>query len=130
MIVNTDGGSRGNPGPGAAAAVLKDSNGVTVKEVGKYLGSCTNNEAEYHGLLLGLNMALEEGAQDLTVNMDSELVIKQLLGEYRVKNGALAVFFKQAKELEKKFKSVKYVHVMREKNKEADALVNRTLDSH
>lgn len=128
MTINTDGGARGNPGPGACGAVLKDRNGNIVKQVGKYLGICTNNEAEYHGLLLGLTTALELGADSAEVLMDSELVVKQLKGEYRVKEPRLFELYQQAKALEQKLGTVSYFAVRREQNKLADAIVNRVLD--
>lgn len=129
MILNTDGGARGNPGPGAAAFVLRNLKGEVIHSSGKLLGTCTNNEAEYQGLILGLREALAFSAKEVTVNMDSELVIKQLTGQYRVKEPRMQTFYKAAKELEKKFKSVKYAHIPRSQNKLADQLVNQTLDS-
>ncbi|HSX39195.1 MAG TPA: ribonuclease HI family protein [Candidatus Saccharimonadales bacterium] len=128
MILNTDGGARGNPGPGAAAAVLTDS-GIVVSETAKYLGTCTNNEAEYQAIILGLHMVSKMNVNEITCHLDSELVVKQLRGEYKVKNARLSEFFKEVKKLEKNFKSIKYVHVPRAQNEEADALVNKTLDS-
>lgn len=129
MTINTDGGSRGNPGPGACGVVIKDRHGHIVKEEGKFLGVCTNNEAEYRGLLLGLKLAAELSSDNLEVLMDSELVIKQLRGEYRVKEPRLSSFYHEAKELEKRFSSVSYISIPRERNKEADAIVNKILDN-
>ena len=128
MIINTDGGARGNPGPGACGAVVKDQTGNIIRREGKFLGICTNNEAEYHGLILGLEIALELGADSAEVNMDSELVVKQLRGEYRVKEPRLGQLYAKAKTLEQKFGEVRYFAVRREKNKEADAIVNQVLD--
>jgi len=128
VIINTDGGARGNPGPGACGAVVKDQTGNIIRREGKFLGICTNNEAEYHGLILGLETALELGADSVEVNMDSELVVKQLRGEYRVKEPRLAELYTRAKALEQKFGEVRYFAVRREKNKEADAIVNQVLD--
>jgi len=128
MIINTDGGSRGNPGPGACGAVIKDRNGNILVQKGAFLGICTNNEAEYQGLILGLTSALELGADSAEVLMDSELVIKQLRGEYRVKNVKLSPLHHKAKELEKKLGEVSYFAVPREQNKLADAMVNKVLD--
>lgn len=128
MIINTDGGSRGNPGPGACATVLKDRNGNIIAQKGKFLGVCTNNEAEYHGLILGLETALEMGADDAEVLMDSELVVKQLQGEYRVKNAKLSPLYQQVKALEAKIGQVSYSAIPREQNKLADATVNKVLD--
>ena len=128
MIINTDGGSRGNPGPGACGAVLKDRNGNVVKQKGKFLGVCTNNEAEYQGLILGLETALEMGADGVEILTDSELAIKQLKGEYRVKNAKLFPLYQKVKELEQRIGAVSYFAVPREQNKLADSMVNKILD--
>lgn len=128
MIINTDGGSRGNPGPGACGVVLKDQAGRVIKERGKYLGICTNNEAEYKGLILGLELALELSADTVEILMDSELVVKQLKGQYRVKEPKLYKLYLQAKNLEKLLGNVTYYAIPREQNKRADSLVNRILD--
>ncbi|PIS22692.1 ribonuclease H [candidate division WWE3 bacterium CG08_land_8_20_14_0_20_41_10] len=128
MIINTDGGSRGNPGPGACGAVLKDRNGNIVAQKGKFLGVCTNNEAEYQGLILGLETALEMGADTAEILMDSELVVKQLKGQYRVKNAKLFPLYQQVKGLGGKIGQVSYRAVPREQNKLADAVVNKVLD--
>jgi ribonuclease HI len=129
MILNTDGGARGNPGPGACAYVLKNLQGNVVAEGSTYLGVCTNNEAEYQGLILGLEHASKEATQDLEILMDSELVVKQLKGLYRVKEPRLQKLFQQVETLEKKFSTVNYLHIPREKNTEADKLVNKELDA-
>lgn len=128
MTINTDGGSRGNPGPGACGAVLKDGNGNVVAQIGKFLGVCTNNEAEYQGLILGMETALEMGADSAEVLMDSELVVKQLKGAYRVKNAKLFPLYQKVKELEQKIGEVSYFAVPREQNKLADAIVSKVLD--
>lgn len=130
MTINTDGGSRGNPGPGACGVVLKDRTGNIVKQAGKYLGSCTNNEAEYRGLILGLATALEMGVDSAEVLMDSELIVNQMRGAYRVKTPHLIPLYEQAKTLEQKLGAVTYFSVPREKNKQADAIVNKVLDDH
>ena len=128
MIINTDGGSRGNPGPGACGAGLKDRNGNIVAQKGKFLGVCTNNEAEYQGLILGLETALELEADSAEILMDSELVVKQLKGQYRVKNAKLFPLYQQVKGLEEKIGQVSYRAIPREQNKLADAVVNKVLD--
>jgi ribonuclease HI len=125
----TDGGARGNPGPGAIGVVLKNADGHTVVEIGKYLGICTNNEAEYHALIEGLKLAKEKGIEELTCYLDSELIVKQLKGQYKVKNDRLKVFFEKIKGLEKNFSEISYNHIPREKNTEADILVNKVLDT-
>lgn len=130
MVLNTDGGARGNPGPSAAGIVLRDATGKVLLEQGKYLGTGTNNEAEYQAIIFGLETAYKTDSNDsLTCVLDSELVVNQLNGTYKVKNQRLAVLFKKAKELEMKFKKVEYKHVLRTQNKEADAIVNNVLDS-
>ena len=129
MILHTDGGARGNPGPGAAAAVLSYENGEVLVQKGIYLGVCTNNDAEYEGLKLGLELAHAYQAKSLVCYLDSELVVKQLKGEYKVKNDRLQILFTQVKQLATNFESVSFMHVPRAKNKLADKLVNEVLDS-
>ena len=129
MILHTDGGARGNPGPGAIGAVLSTNSGELIAEKGNYLGACTNNEAEYHGLILGLTMALEQDDKDLSCYLDSELVVKQLNGVYKVKNERMAVLHTKVMNLAQNFDSVTFNHVPRAKNKRADQIVNDVLDS-
>jgi ribonuclease HI len=123
-----DGGSRGNPGPAASAAVLIDSAGETIEEVDAFLGVATNNVAEWTALLLGLQAALSRGIRRLTIRLDSELVVKQLRGEYRVKNAALQPLHADARKLLRGFEHVDIAHVPRAQNAHADRLVNRVLD--
>jgi len=123
-----DGGARGNPGPAAAAYVLMDGDGAEVEARGEYLGSVTNNVAEYRGLLAGLDAAGRLGVRSLKVFMDSELVVRQMTGEYRVKNAGLKPLYEQARTSVARFASVAFVAVRREDNARADALVNDTLD--
>src|SRR3990167_1401230 len=130
LFIHTDGGSRGNPGPSASGAVLKDAHGNVLAEISKYLGMTTNNQAEYTAIVLGLEKARELGAKDIRVFMDSELAVRQLAGIYRVKNPELAKRFLEVKNLIHAFDRVEFSHVPREKNKEADALVNRALDAN
>jgi len=125
----TDGGARGNPGPGAIGVVLKNSKGEVIKEVGKFIGECTNNEAEYEALIEGLDCALEKKATNLVCHLDSQLIVKQLNGEFKVKNPRMKKYWNFVKRLEKQFKAVEYKQVPREKNAEADALVNEVLDT-
>lgn len=125
----TDGGARGNPGPAACAAVLMNPEGEIIEKVGKFLGNTTNNMAEYEGLLLGLELADKHGVQNLKLHMDSELIVMQMNGAYRVKEPRLKEKWELAKLQKAKFPQLKIVHVRREKNKEADALVNEVLDS-
>lgn len=132
--VYTDGGSRGNPGPSASAAVLKEMDGVhegkTVATAAKWLGTTTNNQAEYTAIVIGLEKAKAIGATVVQMHMDSELAVKQLTGKYKVKNAEIAKRFLEVKNLTTKFARVTFTHVRREKNTEADALVNETIDKH
>jgi ribonuclease HI len=123
-----DGGSRGNPGPAAGAAVLLDADGETIEEVHEYLGIATNNVAEWTGLLLGLQAARERGIRRLAVRLDSELVVKQLRGEYRVKNAGLLPLYQRARALLRGFELIDIRHVPRKQNAAADRLVNVALD--
>ena len=125
-----DGGSRGNPGPAASGAVLFGEDGQVLREVGTYLGVSTNNVAEWTGLLTGLEAALDLGVDDLAVRLDSELVVKQISGAYRVKHAGLIPLHAKAKVLLRKFAHVDVQHVRRKQNAAADALVNQVLDAH
>ncbi len=123
-----DGGSRGNPGPAASGAVLVDGNGAIIDQVGLYLGRATNNVAEWTALCIGLEHAAELGIRRLAVRLDSELVVKQMRGEYRVKHEALQPLFRRARGLLSKFEHVDIAHVRRKDNALADRLVNEVLD--
>jgi ribonuclease HI len=127
VTICTDGGSRGNPGPSASGAVLKE-NGKVIGKTAKFLGTTTNNQAEYVAVIIGLEKAAALGYEEAEVVMDSLLAVKQLSGEYRVKNPGLAERFMEVHDLLHKFKRVSFRHVRREYNKEADALVNKCLD--
>ncbi len=124
----TDGGSRGNPGPAASGAVLVAPDGRILHEVGHFLGIATNNVAEWTAVQLGLEAALEHGVRSLAVRMDSELVVRQLSGEYRVKHPDLQPLHKRVTSLLRKFSHVDIAHVRRKENALADAVVNRVLD--
>jgi ribonuclease HI len=123
-----DGGSRGNPGPAASGAVLLDAAGDVVEEVGAYLGVATNNVAEWTALVLGLEAASKRGIRRLAVRLDSELVVKQLRGEYRVKKAELQPLHRRALAFLRRFEHVDVRHVPRKENALADDLVNRVLD--
>ncbi|MFA7309263.1 MAG: ribonuclease HI family protein [Patescibacteria group bacterium] len=125
----TDGGSRGNPGPSALGFVIYNGDEVVEKK-GEYLGVITNNQAEYTALVEGLRAARHHRISELSVCMDSELIIKQMKGEYRVKDSKLIPLFHLAKEIASEFDHVTYTHVRREKNTVADAMVNEALDHH
>jgi ribonuclease HI len=123
----TDGASKGNPGPAGAGWVLtNDQDSTSVKEC-QFLGHATNNEAEYQALILGLQQALSYGAQEIRISMDSELLVRQLKGLYRVKNPRLAVFFHQVQDLLLKFSKYDIVHIPREQNGEADQMANEAI---
>jgi ribonuclease HI len=123
-----DGGSRGNPGPAASGAVLIAADGEVMAEVGLYLGQATNNVAEWTALCIGLEAAVERPIRRLAVRLDSELVVKQMRGEYRVKNPALQPLHRRARALVSRFEHVDIKHVPRKQNALADALVNHVLD--
>ena len=125
----TDGGARGNPGPAAFAFVLEADDGVVVAAHGERIGVATNNVAEYRALVAGLEHAVELAVIELEVVSDSELLVKQMRGEYRVKNEALRELSTEAARLARKLGRVRYSHVGREQNELADRLVNETLDA-
>jgi ribonuclease HI len=127
-IVHSDGGARGNPGPGGVGIVLYAPDGSVAARGGAFLGTVTNNVAEYQALLWGMRAAKSFGAGALHVKADSELIIKQLRGEYRVKNEGLRPLFLEAQALRRGFTEVQFSHVRREDNAEADALANEAMD--
>ena len=124
----TDGGSRGNPGPAAYGFVLEAEDGTVLEARGEAIGVATNNVAEYRALLAGLASALERGVDELEVVSDSELLVRQMRGEYKVKNKALQGLFLEASRLARGIDSVRYTAVRREHNELADRLVNEALD--
>jgi ribonuclease HI len=128
LVVHVDGGARGNPGPAAAAAVLTGPDGALVDEVSERLGETTNNVAEYRALLLGLERARALGATEVEVVNDSELVAKQINGDYRVKHAAMRPLYLDAMAALRRFDRWSVRSVPREQNECADALVNRALD--
>ena len=125
----TDGGARGNPGPAAYGFVLEADDGTVLAAEGQAIGVATNNVAEYSGLVAGLRKALELHVPDVEVVSDSELLVKQMRGEYRVKNEALRALFVEASALARGLQSVEYRHVKRAHNELADRLVNEALDA-
>ena len=127
-IVRCDGGSRGNPGPAALGFVLLDPAGREVEARGECIGSATNNVAEYRALIAGLQAAARAGADPLLVCMDSELVVRQMTGEYRVKNAGLKPLHAEARQAVAKLGRVRFSSVRREANTHADRLVNEALD--
>ncbi len=129
IILHTDGGARGNPGPGAGGVILVGENNKVVKELGVFFGVCTNNEAEYRALILGLEAAKDYGATAVKSYMDSELVVEQLNGNYKVKNQNLKKLWGEVQSLVKAFEKVEFAHVARSRNAHADKLVNEVLDA-
>lgn len=123
-----DGGSRGNPGPGALGYVLCDETGAEVEAKGEYLGVCTNNVAEYRSLIAGLGAAARHGVRTLQVRMDSELVVRQMLGQYKVKNEGLKPLHAEARAALQRVGVVRFESVPRDDNGRADGLVNEALD--
>ena len=123
----TDGGSRGNPGPAAGAYVLSDASGAEIDAKGVFIGEATNNVAEYTGLVAGLRSALKHGAEAIDIVSDSELMVRQLKGEYRVKSDTLRPLYEQCVEMLAGFVSWSIRHVLREKNSRADELANRAM---
>jgi ribonuclease HI len=128
-ILWTDGAARGNPGPAGIGVMLKTRAGKVIAAEGRSIGHATNNVAEYRALLLGLERALERGVRRVEVRADSELLIKQLRSEYRVKNAGLKPLFEQAAEMLRRFETVRLTHVRREHNAEADRLANEGIDN-
>lgn len=128
LVSYTDGGARGNPGPAGIGVVLQNKDGATVGEWSEFLGIATNNQAEYKALLLALKQAVALGAIELECRLDSELVVKQLKGEYKVKHPDLKPLFEQAKSLISQIKNVSFKHIPRELNKQADRLANQAMD--
>jgi ribonuclease HI len=125
----TDGGARGNPGPAAYAFVLEAEDGTVLDARGEAIGVATNNVAEYRALVAGLERAVEAGVHELEVVSDSELLVKQMRGEYKVKNRALQELFLDASRHARRLDTVTYRHVRREHNELADRLVNEALDA-
>ncbi len=128
FVLRTDGASRGNPGPAAIGVVLEDPDGNVLEEIGACIGTATNNQAEYQALLTGLETALDRGVVRVQINSDSELMVRQLRQEYKVKNEQLKELYLQARALIQRFERVDVKHVPRDENQRADALANRALD--
>lgn len=127
-VLRTDGGARGNPGPAGCGFVI-EIDGATVCGGGCYIGAATNNVAEYRALVWGLENVLALGHEEVTVFADSELLVKQINGAYRVKNAGLKPLFTESLALLRRFSSFEVKHVRREQNKAADALANEAMDS-
>jgi len=134
FTIHSDGGARGNPGPAGAGVMIRDELGNSVASVSKFLGAQTNNFAEYEAVILGFEAlakivpAAKRDKTDVVVKMDSELVVKQMRGEYKVKNAVLKEQKARLAQIATAFKSVSFVHVPREENSDADALANEAMD--
>ena len=129
LVVNVDGGSRGNPGPAAIGVVVRTADGEHVADAAETIGPATNNIAEYRALLRGIELAREHGASELEIYGDSELVVKQIRGEYKVKDAGLKPLHAEARAALADLDSWSFDHVRRENNAHADDLVNQALDA-
>lgn len=131
IIINTDGGARGNPGPAAIGVVIWDEHRTKLEEYKEFLGQATNNVAEYKGLIKGLEMAAKHTSEEVIVFMDSELIVRQLQGEYQIRAEHLIPLYEEVKQLERKFTRVTYQAVRRSDPYQvhADRLVNEALDA-
>ena len=130
VTIHVDGGARGNPGPAGAGVVISDAaDGGVLYEAGLFLGHATNNVAEYKGMLHGLEIASQLQAAEVELVSDSQLLVRQMNGQYKVKNAGLLPLYQQGKALAVKFETCSFRHVRREKNVEADALVNQAIDA-
>lgn len=129
LIINIDGGSRGNPGIGASGVIIKDKAGKTLIKQGLFFKKCTNNQAEYNALKLALVLAGEIGGSDLKITSDSELLVKQFNGVYKIKNPELKILMEEIKILVKKFKTIILGHTLRSGNAQADEICNLTMDA-
>ena len=127
-LLMVDVAARGNPGDACCGAVICDESGKVVKELSRYLGRTTNNVAEYEGLLMGLDALVQLGRKKISVQSDSQLLVRQLNGEYRVKDEKLKVLYQRAMTLLRQFDAYRILHVYREMNKLADRLANRGID--
>ncbi len=128
LIIHTDGGARGNPGPAGIGVVIYNEHKELLREYSDFLGVATNNQAEYKAVILALRRAKDLEAEEISFFLDSELVVKQLKGEYKVKNQDLASLYLEIHNLSVDFKKITYTHVRREFNKEADRLANEAMD--
>ena len=129
LFIHTDGGARGNPGPGAVGIVIANEKKEIIKEIGKFIGRSTNNEAEYQAVVEALKTCGEKKNLDIEFFIDSLLIVNQLNGKFKVKEPRMKKYFNEIKLLEKNFRSVKYTHIERSKNYSADKIVNEVLDN-
>jgi len=129
LIIYTDGAARGNPGPAAIGVDIRDESGNTIAGISRRLGITTNNQAEYRAVIAGLEKAISLGARRVTIKSDSELVVKQLNGQYKIKNAALRPLYQEIVKLFGTLESVSITNIPREQNSAADALANKALDA-
>jgi len=130
LIIYTDGGCRHNPGPAAIGVVIQDASGTDVADISEYIGHGTNNQAEYRAVIAGLEKACLLGANSIEMRSDSQLIVEQLNGRYRVKDAILKPLFQEAQNLSRRFRSFSIKYIPREMNREADRLANQALDNH
>jgi ribonuclease HI len=128
-VIFSDGAAKGNPGPSGAGWLIRDPQGQ-IRENGRFLGAGTNNEAEYQALTAALEEALSLGAKAVKVHLDSELLVRQINGQYRVKNDRLRKYYHQAQDLLSRFHEYAIIHIPREQNREADRLANEAIKEH
>ena len=127
LIIYTDGASLGNPGLAAIGAVIKDEQGRLVARISQPIGQATNNQAEYRAIIAALEKAVSLGASEVVLNSDSELVVKQINGRYRVKKPSLKPLYQKVKQLQSQLQDFSIAHIPRQQNREADRLANRAL---
>jgi len=128
IVAYIDGGARGNPGPAGYGVRVEDEQGTLIEEFNGFLGTSTNNVAEYNGLLAALRYARQHGHRRVHIKSDSELLVKQMRGEYRVKNAGLQPLYQEARTIASDLERIVYEHVRREQNKDADRLANLAMD--
>jgi ribonuclease HI len=129
VIINADGASRGNPGPAAIGATIKDENGDLIEGISRRIGIATNNQAEYRAIITALDRAVDLGAKQVVLKSDSELVVNQIKGRYKIKNTALRPLYQQVVKLAGQLERFQVSYIPRNRNSEADALANKALDS-
>lgn len=130
MVIYADGASRGNPGPAAIGAVIKDERGRLIASISQRIGKATNNQAEYRAIITALEEADRLGARQVDIKMDSELVVKQINGEYRVKKATLKPLYQQVKQRQGLLEGFTITHILRQQNIEADKLANKALNGY
>jgi len=128
VVINADGASRGNPGPAAIGVTIKDDKGNLVTSISRRIGRATNNQAEYRAIIAGLEKAIELGAREVMIYSDSELIVKQINGRYRIKNTSLRILYENLVKLISPLEKFSIQHVPRKRSIEADVLANKALD--